>query len=314
MSSTATVSINQKTEFFLPQEFPIRIYETNLALKPNGFNAWHWHDELQLCIVRTGAVSITVCDKNFILYPGEGIFINQGQLHMTRSIDTEPAKYSCINISPNFLAFFHGSILEQKYLIPFQNGEVLSAVTLKEDIAWQKEVLDHTEQIIHFIHANSYGYELEVYLQIMQIWKKIVLHTSCDVSDVSTFNNREIKKILSFLHSHYMDNITLDKVAEAAHHSKSYCCRLFKYAINCTIWEYLTEYRIQKSLPLLCDDSLNITEIAYAVGFSGASYFIKQFRKTMHMTPKSYRNSLHITIDGFSAPSSSRKQRQQSSD
>lgn len=68
------------------------------------------------------------------------------------------------------------------------------------------------------------------------------------------------------------------------------CCRVFKEALGCTIVEYLTGYRIEKSLSLLRDPDLSVTETGYAVGFTDASYFIRKFREIMGCTPRQYRN------------------------
>ncbi len=37
--------------------------------------------------------------------------------------------------------------------------------------------------------------------------------------------------------------------------------------------------------------NLNITEIAYEVGFNGASYYAETFRKYMGISPSSYRKN-----------------------
>ncbi|MCY7597333.1 helix-turn-helix domain-containing protein, partial [Bacillus altitudinis] len=54
---------------------------------------------------------------------------------------------------------------------------------------------------------------------------------------------------------------------------------------------YVNEYRIQQSLILLQKTDLNITEIAYQVGFSSTSYFISIFKRVKNTTPLSYRKS-----------------------
>jgi AraC-like DNA-binding protein len=56
-----------------------------------------------------------------------------------------------------------------------------------------------------------------------------------------------------------------------------------------TPFEYVLHYRIQKSLSLLADDDLNITAIAAACGFSGASYYTEVFRKIIGIPPSAYR-------------------------
>ncbi len=107
---------NRKADFSMPFHFPAKIYETDLGRKPFGTNAWHWHDELQFCIVTSGSLCVTVCQQKYELQSGEGIFINSGCIHMTMSRSKDPAQYLFLNIHPQMFSFFHGSAMEQTFL------------------------------------------------------------------------------------------------------------------------------------------------------------------------------------------------------
>ncbi|WP_125141766.1 AraC family transcriptional regulator [Clostridium transplantifaecale] len=290
MNNGIIVDENQKANFSLPCDFPIRVYETNLQEKPYGYNGWHWHDEFQLCVVQEGAICMTVQKKEYLLETGEGIFINAGLLHMTHPIQGHNARYLCINIHPVMFSFFRGSLLEQKYFLPYiQNGGFF-AVPLKPDAEWQLEVLKRQNILSGLMEKQEPGYELEVYIHLISIWKDLVLNA--DVSgqvEFSVFRHEEIKEIITYIQQHYAGHISLQDIASSLHISKSGCCRLFKQALNCTILDYLTEYRIQKSLTLLTGTDKSVTQIAYDVGFSCVSYYIKKFNLTMHMTPGAYR-------------------------
>jgi AraC-like DNA-binding protein len=72
---------------------------------------------------------------------------------------------------------------------------------------------------------------------------------------------------------------------------RSKCCRLFKQTLHQTIFEYLLHYRIRKSLNLLADTRMSVTEIAGRCGFNGASYYTELFTKIVGMTPRDYRKT-----------------------
>ncbi|SDI36889.1 Helix-turn-helix domain-containing protein [Alteribacillus persepolensis] len=59
-----------------------------------------------------------------------------------------------------------------------------------------------------------------------------------------------------------------------------------------TPFDYVTDYRIQKSLILIQQPDSNVTEVAYEAGFNSTSYFISKFRKKMNMTPLAYKKEL----------------------
>lgn len=290
MNHNIIIDENQKANFSLPCDFPIRVYETNLQEKPYGYNGWHWHEEFQLCAVQEGVICMTVQEKEYLLREGDGIFINAGLLHMTRPVQGHKARYLCINIHPVMFSFFRGSLMEQKYFLPYIQSGSFFAVSLNPNVEWQCKILKCQHTISGLMEKKERGYELEVYILLISLWKELVLNTELSGQmEFSVFRHEEIKKIMSYIQHHYTEPISLQDIASSLHISKSGCCRLFKQALNCTIFDYLTEYRIQKSLLLLTGTDASITQIAYDVGFSCVSYYIKKFNRIMHMTPGSYR-------------------------
>ena len=83
----------------------------------------------------------------------------------------------------------------------------------------------------------------------------------------------------------------------AALNSVEECCRFFKGITGSTIFGYLREYRIKKSLELLDHGQMTIGEVSEAVGFHSVSYFCQCFRNKMRMTPKQYQKRANIAIE-----------------
>ena len=291
MSEEIIVDSQKKANFNLPYDFPVRVYETDLRQKPMGFNHWHWHEEFQLCVVTEGSVCMTVQEEVYSLTEGQGIFINAGLLHMSKPGNSEAACYLCINIHPTMLSFFRGSVMERMYFLPYLKSERLSAVRFRREIPWENEVIKGVYRIAKAMGDQGAGYELEVYGEIFQVWKHIVLHcqSPVDAAGGSVFRHGEIKMMLEYIQENYKNNITLDDIAGYVHLSKSGCCRMFKSALDCTLVTYLNEYRIQRSIPLLLNTDMPVTRIGYEVGFPGTSYFIKTFKDKMNVTPGQYR-------------------------
>ena len=71
--------------------------------------------------------------------------------------------------------------------------------------------------------------------------------------------------------------------------SREYFTRVFKEYTGSSPFEYLNEYRVQASLSLLENSSLNISDIAAQCGFNHASYYNKRFMEYMNCTPTDYR-------------------------
>lgn len=92
---------------------PLAVYTTVIRRNVLGFVNWHWHEELQFCLVTRGAVEFHVSETVLSLSPGQGIFINAGQLHMARDGDGQGA-YLCLDFHPRLIAGTAGGAVERE--------------------------------------------------------------------------------------------------------------------------------------------------------------------------------------------------------
>ncbi len=95
--------------------------------------------------------------------------------------------------------------------------------------------------------------------------------------------------ILNYIGYNYMQDFTLDDIAESLHHSKSYIRQLFKSKSGISIHRYLTTVRIKRAKELLSGSSMTVTQIASAVGYKEPNYFTNAFKKETGLTPRDYR-------------------------
>lgn len=101
---------------------------------------------------------------------------------------------------------------------------------------------------------------------------------------------------VEIIESHYAEHIGLDSLANKLFVNKYYLIRMFKKYMGITPYDYLIKYRLNQAKSLLENSSLSISDIAFKVGFSDSSYFIKVFKQHEDTTPLSYRkywSSLH---------------------
>jgi transcriptional regulator GlxA family with amidase domain len=137
------------------------------------------------------------------------------------------------------------------------------------------------------------GYELRLQSQLYFLWSLFYTNTRSEagISPLRTELMKGLKEMVGFIHTHYVEKISLDAIAKAGMMCRSKCCRLFKQILHQTAIEYLLRYRIRKSLSLLTETDLSITEISEACGFSGASYYTEVFHKIMGTGPRDYRKT-----------------------
>ena len=81
-----------------------------------------------------------------------------------------------------------------------------------------------------------------------------------------------------------------DDIAQELFISRSQLHRKIKALTGMSLTAYGNHVRIEKAKHLLNTTNMNVSEIAYEVGFEDPSYFSKTFKKLESVSPKSYRS------------------------
>lgn len=99
-----------------------------------------------------------------------------------------------------------------------------------------------------------------------------------------------IDRVLTHLHQHYADPVSLPALAEVAALSVSGLHRLFVKHTRTSIGAYVTGLRIGDACSRLSSTDQPIQHIADAVGYASLANFNRQFRALRGMTPRDYRS------------------------
>ncbi|MDY3250122.1 MAG: AraC family transcriptional regulator [Candidatus Choladocola sp.] len=276
-------------------EFPVNISPETLSAYERGAFIWHWHPEVELTLVLDGQISYQVNDRICQLAAGDGLFCNSNALHTGHMIDGSDCHYLSVTFHPRIIYGFEGSILQRNYVSPLLKNDRLDSIVFRPDITWHCQVMECMNRIrTLFLSGHSTAYEMLIQQQLSSIWLLIYQNTQNELIPVRknsahSQDTDRIRRILTFIQEHYMDKITLDDIAGQINICKSECCRFFKKYMQESLFDYLLYYRIEKSLPLLTENRLSITEIAEQTGFSNSGYFSRVFREQMNCTPSQYR-------------------------
>ncbi len=276
--------------------FPVACYETFPATDPVP---WHWHNDLELIVIRHGTVEIELADELHTLTEGEGVFINSNVLHTVRESDCPSCRLNSIVFHPRFLGGSPESIFWERYLNPLIHHPCLKSVRFKTDIQWHQQMIQHIQLAWNTCVEEPAGYEFHTWHSLSEIILSLVqrLPLSSDISSKKSIrNNKRIKYMLQFIQEHYDKELTLEQIAKSALISKSECLRCFRQTIGISPMHYIRQLKMQKAAELLKSTSLKISEIAERCGFSDLSYFSKTFRIEHGCTPKEYRNKYYSGI------------------
>ncbi len=98
-----------------------------------------------------------------------------------------------------------------------------------------------------------------------------------------------IKNIINFIDLNLGENLEVERLAKVTHFNVDYFSKMFKKVTGESPAKHVSKRRIIKSKELLCEDVVQIDEIAYRLGFCDSSHFIKAFKKAEGLTPAEFR-------------------------
>lgn len=120
----------------------------------------------------------------------------------------------------------------------------------------------------------------------------VIKETDIAFSKQDLFTDKKVlnplEPVFQYIYTHYQENPSLEELASMAGFSKYHLCKKFKEQTGQSVFDFLTEVRINKAKELLIQSSLKVFEISQAVGYNDAPYFNRTFKNYTGYTPKEY--------------------------
>lgn len=123
------------------------------------------------------------------------------------------------------------------------------------------------------------------------IWEenRAMLHSLMLHASSHQGNNGFMQRAIEYIHDHYCDSVSIDKLAAIALQSRHHFIRSFKAFTGATPYQYVLRLRIEEAKRQLKHSKSSVTDISYKLGFSSPSQFYRLFIKAIGVTPESYR-------------------------
>ena len=273
------------------EQFPFLVSYQKLSEYESGSFMWHWHPEIEITYVQKG----TMCYKvNHMVYQkkeGDIEFNNSGALHSGTMENQKDCAYIPVTFDSRLIYGFFQSTVNSKYVDPVIQDSLLPAICIDQSEPWHRSFREYLLRIIDLDEKKPDFYELDITICLQSIWRLLLEHITYEpqASRENSLEYDRIKKILSYIEENYQNKITLNDIAGHIHLCESECTRLFKRHMNTTLFAFLQEYRIERSLEFLQDDQ-PVSAVADKAGFSDPNYYSKVFAKIKGCSPREYRN------------------------
>lgn len=274
------------------EDFPCAFYDEKFSQFISGEVPWHWHDEIELVYVVEGSCKVESLSDSLILDQGDAVFINSACLHKLQDVGEVDCHILNFVLNPVVIGGTNFSRVYKKYVFPIIKNTSFQMFKFYSGETWQQQAIKELKKALDCCQPEGQVDELATQIHLLSFWNLFYQHQLKLLADtliVSSYQQRA-QKLLTFIHEHYAENLSVMAISQAANISESECYRLFKNTFKSTPNQYLTEYRLQKAASLLIESDKQITQIAHIVGFNCAAYFSKRFRIAFGKTPKQFRH------------------------
>ncbi|MGN0423326.1 MAG: helix-turn-helix domain-containing protein [Lachnospiraceae bacterium] len=269
---------------------PVAAYDNDFT---NFEVIWHWHRELEFIHMLKGSLLVSLPNEQIILNSGEIIFINSEVMHAAVNAGCGECLLHSAVFLPEFLCNGVEGVFWQKYICPLIDNKRLRSLVFSRDSEETVRMQTHMEQFWEACRKEPFGYEFIIRDQLSNMICNVASDCKMDIRPVSSRQKREderVKKMLEFIHDHYMSEITTKMLASSANISESECLRCFRNVLGITPIQYVKKYRLQIAADMLMATDYTITEVAGQCGFGHMSYFARVFQDRFGMTPRQYRS------------------------
>nr|WP_319395860.1 AraC family transcriptional regulator [uncultured Desulfobacter sp.] len=145
---------------------------------------------------------------------------------------------------------------------------------------------------IRTIIFNIFNCPYQGWAQKFFLESKVLELIAHKIGQIETVDNRKsdtrplpvpdldrIREAARLLAGNLENSPDLNQLARAVGMCRSKLHRCFRMVYGVTPFEYLRNRRLETAMDFLMDGRMNVTQAAYAVGYSSPSYFTKAFKK-----------------------------------
>ena len=275
--------------------FPFLVSYHTLSQYESGSFMWQWHPEIEITYIKSGSMCYKINNLTYHLKKGDIIFNNSNVLHAGLMENHEDCSYIPVTFDPKLIYGFYQSTIYTKYVEPVIQNLSVCSILIDQSQSWHASFRNYMLKIITLDKKRPEFYELDISICLQSMWRLLAEHLPLQPVSTNTdlVEYERFKKIITYIEQNYMNHISLKDISDHVHLCESECTRLFKRHMNTTLFSFLQEYRIERSLEYLnAGESVGLA--AGKSGFNDPNYYSKVFTRVKGISPREYRKSRSI--------------------
>jgi AraC-like DNA-binding protein len=253
---------------------------------------WHYHPEIELIYFIEGHTSAVIGDGFQQFKEGDLVILGANFPHVLQ----ENKEYA--RLYPNRKPFgliiqFTDEFLGKDFL---NRPELLEVKTLlqkaERGLHFRKSTVDEVATTLCEMHQLNESRKLLALLQVL------VTLSESEAYDFLTpkgyvydrgQDEERMCNIHQYVYERFTEPISIKEIAAIANMTETSFCRYFKTRTLKHFTQFVNEIRVAYACRLLNNNNYTITQACFESGFNNLSYFNRQFKQVMKVSPQQYQ-------------------------
>lgn len=251
-------------------------YDTIHGDDPSSYCFVNWHENIEILRFVEGEAVVTVGDTVYRVGVDDIVVIGADMLHtVTADVYT---RYTC-------------TIIDREYLQA--NGIDTSAFafqTVIRDEALDAACVNIEQAVLAYREGQAYA-DVAARGAVLSLTALLCARYITGHVHAESAGATAVKQAVRIIRRRYVEDLTLDTLAEEVGVSKYHLTRLFRRMTGDTIVTFLNRVRCDNARHLLASGDHTVSETCALCGFDNLSYFSKTFYRMVGVLPSAYRKN-----------------------
>lgn len=259
---------------------------------PHRLARWHHHPEVEIHLILTSSGTALVGDAAVAFSPGDLFLVGSDLPHNWISA-IEPGtvidrRDVLVQFPPELLARISDDVADLSAASRLLDQSRLGVMYLGRSAQQGGEILRSMKDAVGIDRFSRFLRLLGVLLAAPPEERQYLSHTPAGVP-LPGAESELVAEALAYVEENLHRSLRLSDVAEHIDLSASSTSRLFSKAMGVGFARTVSRLRVSEARRLLATTDLRIADICWKVGYTSLSYFNRQFREEVGVSPREFR-------------------------
>jgi AraC-like DNA-binding protein len=252
---------------------------------------WHYHPEIEIIYFIKGSTSAIIGDGFYEFREHDLVILGANFPHVLQESTCADQQ---MNEEPfGLIIQFTQQFLGEEFMLKPETQPIRQLLQRSQrGLLFGKKVSAKYADLLLSMHTLS---ETRKLITLLELLVELSEEESCQYLTGNNYrydhtqDEERMRRIYEYLYQHFLEPVSIGQIADVANMTPTSFCRYFKSRTLKTFTHFMNELRIGYACRLLDRPGSSITESCFESGFNNLSYFNRQFRSIIKMSPQEYR-------------------------